>query len=126
MANSPAILEDGDDAVRLVGSRGVQSRARAAARCAAFHGSQRWCNGGSVRFTGASSRSVSFKQVFPRPLVIGYVGYDIPLLPDGKLGSYNSTLQTLTGKSRKTSGRLIPFEDYPHASTNSRAAGNWP
>lgn len=67
---------------------------------------------GTVRFTGASSRSLSFNQQFPRPLVVGYIGYDIPLLPGGKVGAYSSTLQTLTGKSRKTSVPPKPIDDY--------------
>jgi hypothetical protein len=56
--------------------------------------------GGSVRFTFASSNSVAMKQTFPRALVVGYIGYDVPILPGGELGTYSSTLQNLTGKTR--------------------------
>jgi hypothetical protein len=42
--------------------------------------------GGSVRFTAASSRSISMSEEFDPPLVIGYLGFDIPLLEGGNLG----------------------------------------
>ena len=42
--------------------------------------------GGSVRVTGASARTVSLKDRFATPLVIGYLAFDCPILEGGKLG----------------------------------------
>lgn len=42
--------------------------------------------GGSLRLTSASSRSVSMRETFPRPLVVGYLGFDYPILTGGALG----------------------------------------
>ena len=42
--------------------------------------------GASFRFTSASSRSISMSQTFDRPLVVGYLGYDIPIGVNGELG----------------------------------------
>jgi hypothetical protein len=43
--------------------------------------------GGSVRFTQASQRAVTLEQDFDRPLVIGYLGFDVRVLPGGNLGT---------------------------------------
>ncbi len=53
--------------------------------------------GGKVKFAIASSRSVSFSETFERPLVIGYVGFDMPILTGGRLGAPISTLAQLDG-----------------------------
>ena len=42
--------------------------------------------GGSLKLVAASSRSVSLDEAFPKPLVIGYLGFDLPILADGRLG----------------------------------------
>jgi len=33
--------------------------------------------GGTLKFTAVSSRSVSMEETFPRPLVIGYTGFNV-------------------------------------------------
>lgn len=43
--------------------------------------------GGSVRFTMASSRAVAMEETFQPPLVIGYLGFDMPILSHGRLGT---------------------------------------
>ncbi len=43
--------------------------------------------GGSLRLVGVSQRSVAIDERFPRPLVIGYLAYDFPLLEGGGLGA---------------------------------------
>lgn len=53
--------------------------------------------GGRLKFAAASSRSVSMKEQFNRPLIIGYVGFDVPILEGGRIGSPISTLSQLTG-----------------------------
>jgi hypothetical protein len=42
--------------------------------------------GGTVKVAAASSRSVSLVETFPHPLVLGYVGFDIPIEQNGKVG----------------------------------------
>lgn len=51
--------------------------------------------GGKVKFAMASSRAVSLNEQFDRPLVIGYVGFDMPILEGGRLGAPISTLAQL-------------------------------
>lgn len=53
--------------------------------------------GGKVKFAIASGRSVTFSETFERPLVIGYVGFDMPILTGGRLGAPISTLAQLDG-----------------------------
>lgn len=60
--------------------------------------------GGKVKVASASSRSVTLSETFPRPLVIGYVGFDMPILEGGRLGPPISTLAQLT------SGKVIPVQ----------------
>jgi len=52
--------------------------------------------GGKVKFANASSRSITLNEQFSRPLVIGYIGFDMPILEGGKLGAPVSTLAQLT------------------------------
>lgn len=52
--------------------------------------------GGKVKVASASSRSVTLNEHFDRPLVIGYVGFDMPILEGGRLGAPISTLAQLT------------------------------
>jgi hypothetical protein len=42
--------------------------------------------GGTVKVAAASSRSISLVESFPRPLVIGYLGFDLPIEEDGAVG----------------------------------------
>jgi len=42
--------------------------------------------GGTIKVAGASSRSLSMIETFPRPLVIGYIGFDLPILEHGMVG----------------------------------------
>ena len=53
--------------------------------------------GARINIATASSRSVTFTEQFERPLVIGYVGFDMPILRGGRLGAPISTLAQLTG-----------------------------
>lgn len=49
-----------------------------------------------AKIATASSRSITLVQDFDRPLVIGYVGFDMPILTGGRLGAPISTLAQLT------------------------------
>ena len=42
--------------------------------------------GGTLKVVSASSRSISLAETFPKPLVIGYLGFDMAILEDGRLG----------------------------------------
>jgi hypothetical protein len=58
--------------------------------------------GAKVKIATATSRSVTLSEEFERPLVIGYVGFDMPILKGGRLGAPISTLAQLT------EGRTLP------------------
>jgi hypothetical protein len=51
--------------------------------------------GGSVLVNAASGRTISLSETFPRPFVIGYVGFDYPILASGSLGAPVSTREQL-------------------------------
>jgi len=51
--------------------------------------------GGRLKFVMASDRSVTLNETFPRPLVIGYVAFDFPILDGGRLGNPASTYNLL-------------------------------
>jgi len=36
--------------------------------------------GGSLKFVAASSRAISLDESFPRPLIVGYLGFDLPIV----------------------------------------------
>lgn len=42
--------------------------------------------GAGLRIVAASARSISLDETFRRPLVIGYLGFDMRILPGGRLG----------------------------------------
>ena len=52
--------------------------------------------GGSIQVVAASGRTISLQEEFPRPLVIGYIGFDLPILEDGQLGPRIPTLSLLS------------------------------
>jgi hypothetical protein len=53
--------------------------------------------GGSVKVATASNRSITLNEVFPRPLVVGYLGFDRRIEIDGKLGPLVPTQAKLNG-----------------------------
>jgi hypothetical protein len=42
--------------------------------------------GGTLKVVAASARSISLEETFERPLVIGYIGFDMRILHEGELG----------------------------------------
>lgn len=66
--------------------------------------------GGQVNFKSFTSRGVSLTQRFDRPLVIGYLGLDIPVFQDGSLGAPVPTYQRLR-EPRLQSPSRIAFEN---------------
>lgn len=49
-------------------------------------GVERLLPGGSVKVVAASAGSISLTETFSRPLIIGYLGFDIPIGAEGILG----------------------------------------
>jgi hypothetical protein len=53
--------------------------------------------GGSIKIATASSRSITLNETFPRPLVVGYLGFDLPIGDKGELGALLPTQSRLNG-----------------------------
>lgn len=49
-------------------------------------GVEKFLPGGTVKVVSASAGSISLAETFNRPLVIGYLGFDMAILPGGNLG----------------------------------------
>ena len=58
--------------------------------------------GGTLKVAASSSRSISMNETFPRPLTIGYLAFDLPVLEGGELGPPVPTQALLHG------GKIIP------------------
>ncbi|MCK4790113.1 MAG: hypothetical protein KAV87_40620 [Desulfobacteraceae bacterium] len=58
--------------------------------------------GGSLRAIWATDRSVSISETFDRPLVIGYLGFDFPVMKGGLLGTPIATLNQISGVPQST------------------------
>jgi hypothetical protein len=56
--------------------------------------------GAKVKIATATSRSVTLSEEFERPLVIGYIGFDMAILKGGRLGIPISTLAQLKDERR--------------------------
>ena len=64
--------------------------------------------GAKIKFITASSRSITLNEDFDNPLVIGYLGFDLPILAGGRVGAPISTVDQLN--------------DRPHAPIQTGAA----
>jgi hypothetical protein len=51
--------------------------------------------GVGIKFAAATSRAVTMEETFPRPLVIGYTAFDVPIDAGGALGAPMATLARL-------------------------------
>ena len=60
--------------------------------------------GASLRVVAASSRYVSLDEKLPRPVAVGYLAIDLPIMPDGMLGRRVSTLGLLESGREPTLG----------------------
>lgn len=67
--------------------------------------------GASLRFAGATSRSVTLDERFDRPLAIGYIAVDYEIRQDGSLGAALSTRDVLNGRAKFSSVRQGPSSD---------------
>ncbi len=69
--------------------------------------------GGSAELEWASKSSVAMNQTFRRPLVVGYLSFDYPVLKGGRLGYPVATLNQLeSGAAAQTplSREAVPYE----------------
>jgi hypothetical protein len=53
--------------------------------------------GGNLKVVWAGGRSITMDEAFHRPLVIGYLGFDFPIMENGQLGYPVATRDLLTG-----------------------------
>ena len=79
--------------------------------------------GGAIALQWATARSVSLDEDFPRPLVIGYLGFDFPVNEDGSLGTPIATQHQLEGTSGpgKITGQSITSMEYSQTARELRS-----
>ena len=53
--------------------------------------------GGSLKFSQVTARSVSMDETFPNPVLIGYVGFSVPISEDELQSVVNGRISKLTG-----------------------------
>jgi len=63
--------------------------------------------GASLRVVAASSRYVSLDEKLPRPVAVGYLAIDLPIMADGVLGRRVSTLGLLESGREPTLGEHL-------------------
>jgi len=67
--------------------------------------------GGSVRFVQAGKSSVTLEQKFDRPLVIGYLGFDVKVYEDGSLSPPIPSYAVLNRQLTWHSGAKLEWSD---------------
>lgn len=77
----------------------------------AVNGVDQFVPGGTVKVVAASARTISLIETFNRPLVFGYLGFDIPIEAGGMLGPPIPTHAILTNQIKaediNSQGRMI-------------------
>ncbi|MBW2000071.1 MAG: hypothetical protein JRJ29_19185 [Deltaproteobacteria bacterium] len=71
--------------------------------------------GGTVKIVAASSRGISMEESFRRPLVIGYLGFDMAIDPDGRLGPPIPTHAVLEKQRTPPFGSITRLQIYGNA-----------
>jgi len=66
--------------------------------------------GGTLKVVSASSRSISLAETFAKPLVIGYLGFDMPVLEGGRLGAPIPTYALVSAQQDDAGDR--PYESW--------------
>jgi hypothetical protein len=90
--------------------------------------------GAKLEITAASANSVSLSEKFPRPIVIGYLGFDVRIGPGGMLGSPMPTYAVLSSREHPAGSVAAPGAETSqvvntyrilrlHAAQESDAAG---
>ncbi|HUU90800.1 MAG TPA: hypothetical protein VM238_06275 [Phycisphaerae bacterium] len=70
--------------------------------------------GGSARLALVTSSAVTLEETFDRPLVVGYLGFDVPILEDGTLGlpvDTHGVLERSSPVEILTGGALYPWQE---------------
>jgi hypothetical protein len=77
--------------------------------------------GGSVRLVQASSRAVTMDEDFERPLVLGYLGFDVRVFEDGSLSTPVPSFATVAGGSTALdSAKAVSFAEDPNTALLER------
>ncbi len=82
--------------------------------------------GGRVKIAAASARSITLKEKFDRPLVIGYVGFDMRILDDGLLGPPVPSLAVVRGQREPGKKNFFSAPDRLYIATKERARAKTP
>jgi hypothetical protein len=64
--------------------------------------------GASVRVMAAAGRTIALAETFPRPLVIGYIAFDLPILANAELGS-PASVQTKLKREAVAPSKPVPW-----------------
>lgn len=72
--------------------------------------------GGTVKVVAASSRAISMKETFKRPLAVGYLAFDLAIGPDGILGPPIPTHSVLN----KETSPAVPLSSSMRLISNAR------
>lgn len=81
--------------------------------------------GGTVKVTAASSNSISLSETLPRPVVIGYLGFDMQIERGGELGPPIPTHAILSREVRYPNSSYVSSADLHRAySTLKRKEGD--
>ena len=95
----------------LAGTNTVQSYTNALAALTSSLSTALNAPGGTLKVASASSRSISMDQTFPRPLTVGYLGFDLQINHDGTLGLPQDTQLKLQGQVVPSAGVLTYAAD---------------
>lgn len=75
--------------------------------------------GGALKVTAASAGSITLRETFQRPLVIGYLGFDMEILEGGHLGPPVPTHAVLTQE------KVAPFSEGTFSPGTPREVREW-
>jgi len=79
--------------------------------------------GGSARVVAASSRSITLDETFARPLAIGYLGFDLRILPGGALGPPIPTHAVLARGAQPEAGAFFSADEAQYLRAMRRVRG---
>ncbi len=77
--------------------------------------------GGSVKVAMATSRTISLVETFARPLVVGYLAFDFPILAGGRIGPPVATFSQLENRPQLTG---VPIQ-YTGCDPDCRSLRAW-
>jgi len=79
--------------------------------------------GGSLKVVAASTRSITLSETFPKPLVIGYLGFDLQILKGGVLGAPIPTRAVMEGEERPQGAAFFSASEERYARTLESCKG---